>query len=92
MIADFEGRVLRLDPATHRVARADPGRRRRCRIAAGRVAVWVIEHGQRGGSRLHLVKLDARRADRSSACGQRLWQADASAPGGLWLVCGRHAG
>jgi streptogramin lyase len=60
-IADFEGRVVRLDPATRRVrARINVGGTAEA-VAGGGDVVWVLSNDDaNGGSRSHLTKLDAR--------------------------------
>ena len=92
-IADFEGRVLRLDPATRRV-------RARIRVGGNAVAlaadgdvVWVMSNGSPDASRSHLSKLDARSGKRLARVpvnghGGRV---EAGA-GGLWLVRDRDTG
>ena len=91
-IADFEGRVLRLDPATHRVrARIRVGGTPRS-IAAGGGAVWVMSNDDgRGRSSSHLFKLDARSGQGPRArAGQRLRQADRRRCGRSLAVYGRR--
>jgi hypothetical protein len=94
-IVEFEGHVVRLDPATHRI---------RSRIAVGGTpvsvtaaggAVWVIsvDNNHDGGDRSHLYELDARTGrilDRVAVNG---WAgAIAAGTGGLWLVPSIHSG
>jgi hypothetical protein len=93
-ITDFEGRVLRLDPATHRVrARIGVSGTPRS-ITAGGGAVWVISNDKEtGATSSHLVKLDARSGRvlarvPSKAYGGSL----AFGAGGLWLDTNEHRG
>lgn len=93
-IADFEGRVVRLDPATHRVrSRIGVGGTPRS-ITAGGGAVWVVSNdSEMGGTSSHLVKLDAR-------SGRVLAHVPTSGyggplgfgAGGLWLYTNEHRG
>ena len=93
-IADFEGRVVRLDPATRRVrARIHVGGTP-VSVAADGDVVWVMSNdGSPNASRSHLIKLDARSGKilarvPVNGFGGRV---DAGA-GGLWLVPDRHSG
>jgi hypothetical protein len=88
-IADYEGRVVRLDPATRRVrARIPVGGTPRS-ITAARGAVWVmsVDPDRGGPSRSHLYKLDARTGRRLDRVAVNGWGgAIAAGAGGLWLL------
>jgi sugar lactone lactonase YvrE len=92
-IADFEGRVLRFDPATRRVlARIRVGGNA-VAVAADGDVVWVMSNSSPDGSRSYLFKLDARSGKRLArgpvdGSGGRV---EAGA-GGLWLVRDRDTG
>jgi hypothetical protein len=86
-IADFEGRVLRLDPATRRVRARIPVGGTPVTIAAGGAVVWVMSVDPGSGSRSHLIKLDVRSGrivERVAVNG--FGGAMAAGAGGLWLV------
>jgi hypothetical protein len=94
-IADFEGRVLRLDPATHRVRARIPISGTPTSITAARGAVWVMSQDpDRGGpTRSHLYKLDARTGRRLDRIAVNGWGgAIAFGAGGLWLPTNAHGG
>ena len=93
-IADFEGRVLRLDPATHRVrARIGVGGTPRS-IAAGGGAVWVISNdSETGATSSHLVKLDARSGRVLARMPTKSYGGSlAFGAGGLWLYTTERRG
>lgn len=93
-VADFEGRVLRLDPATHRVrARIGVGGTPRS-IAAGGGAVWVISNdSETGATSSHLVKLDARSGRVLARVPTKGYGGPlAFGAGGLWLYTNEHRG
>jgi hypothetical protein len=86
-IADFEGRVLRLDPATRRVRARIPVGGTPVTIAAGGAVVWVMSVDPGRASRSHLIKLDVRSGrivDRVAVNG--FGGAMAAGAGGLWLA------
>jgi hypothetical protein len=94
-IADFEGRVVQLDPATRRVrARIGVGGTP-VSITATRGAVWVmsVDDVPTGASRSHLYELDARtgRILNRVAVNGMASTIDAGA-GGLWLIPSIHRG
>jgi DNA-binding beta-propeller fold protein YncE len=94
-IADFEGRVLRLDPVTRRVRATIPVGGEPRAVAADRGVVWVMstDATHDGSSRAHLFKLDARsgrilaRVPVNGSGG-----AMAVGAGGLWLCPNEHRG
>jgi hypothetical protein len=92
-IADYEGRVLQVDPATRRVRRwIDVGRSPVTTAAIGG-AVWVMSNDEGAGARSHLTKLDARTGrivERVAVNGSG--GAMAAVPGGLWLLPDIHSG
>jgi hypothetical protein len=93
-IADFQGRVLRVDPATHRV-RARIGVRGTPRsITAGDGAVWVISHdSETGSTSSHLVKLDARSGRILARVATKAYGGPlVFGAGGLWLPTNEHGG
>lgn len=93
-IADFEGRVLRLDPATRRVRAPIRVGGTPVTIAAGGAVVWVmsvVSVDPEGTTRSHLIKLDARSGrivERVAVNG--FGGAMAAGARGLWLVPDRH--
>ncbi|MDP9293005.1 MAG: hypothetical protein M3O90_01045, partial [Actinomycetota bacterium] len=94
-IAEFEGRVLRLDPVTRRVRARIPVVGTPVSVAVARGAVWVmsVDDIPAGASRSHLYELDARTGrilDRVAVNG---WAgAIAAGAGGLWLIPSIHRG
>lgn len=93
-IADFEGRVLRLDPATRRVrARIGVGGTQRS-ITAGGGAVWVLTNdSETGATSSHLVKLDARSGRVLARVPTKGYDGPlAFGAGGLWLYGNKHNG
>jgi hypothetical protein len=93
-IADFEGRVLRVDPTTRRVRARIPVSGSAIAVAGDGDVVWVMSNDDAsGGSRSHLFKLDARSGRilarvPVNGFGGRI---EAGA-GGLWLFPDRHSG
>jgi hypothetical protein len=85
-IADHEGRVVRLDPATRRVRARIPVGGTPVSIAAADGAVWVLSTDD-GSASSHLYKLDVRsgkRLDRVAVSGYG--KAIAAGAGGVWLL------
>jgi DNA-binding beta-propeller fold protein YncE len=85
-IADYEGRVVLLDPATHRVRTRIPVGGTPVSVAATGGAVWVMSNDD-GLAGSHLYKFEARtgkRLDRVAVGGNV--QAIAAGAGGLWLL------
>jgi hypothetical protein len=93
-IADFEGRVLRLDPTTRRVRARIPVSGSPVAVAGDGDVVWVMSNDDTaGGASSHLFKLDARSGRilarvPVNGLGGRI---EAGA-GGLWLFPDRHSG
>ena len=92
-IADYDGRVLRLDPATRRVRARIPVGGSPVTIAAAGAVVWVMSLDPGAAARSHVIKLDARSGrilERIAVNG--LGGAMAAGAGGLWLVPGTGRG
>ena len=93
-IADFEGRVARLDPVTRRVRGSVRVGGTPVSVAADGDVVWVMSNDSSpNASRSQLIKLDARTGKilarvPVNGFGGRV---EAGA-GGLWLVPNRHSG
>jgi sugar lactone lactonase YvrE len=93
-IADFDGRVLRLDPATHRVREQIVVGGTPRSITAGGGVVWVISHDSGTGvTSSHLVKLDARSGRVLARVPTKAYGGSlAFGAGGLWLSTNEHGG
>lgn len=93
-IADFEGSVLRLDPATHRVRARIPLGGAPTSVAADRGVVWVLsdDTAPPGTSRSHLFKLDSRSGRILSRVPVNgTGGSVAVGAGGVWLIANVHA-
>jgi streptogramin lyase len=94
-IADYEGRVVRLDPATRRVrARIGVGGTPMA-IAADGDGIWVLSNeSSPGAERSRLTRLDARTGRVLADFLVRGYSGDtlAAGAGGLWLFPDIHAG
>ena len=93
-IADFEGRVSRLDPATRRVRGSVRVGGTPVSVAADGDAVWVMSNGSSpDASRSHLIKLDGRSGKILARVPVNGYGGRVEAgAGGLWLVPDRHSG
>ena len=93
-IADFEGRVTRLDPATRRVRGSVRVGGTPVSIAADGDVVWVMSNDSSpDASRSHLIKLDARSGKILARVPVNGYGGRVEAgAGGLWLVPDRHSG
>jgi len=93
-IADFEGRVSRLDPETRRVRASVRVGGTPVSIAADGNVVWVMSNDSApDASRSHLIKLDARSGKILARVPVNGYGGRVEAgAGGLWLVPDRHSG
>jgi hypothetical protein len=94
-IADFGGRVLRLDPVTRRVRAVIPVKGQPRAVAADRDVVWVMstDATHDGSARAHLFKLDARSGRTLARVPVNGFGGPlAVGAGGLWLYPDQHRG
>ena len=92
-IAEFEGRVLQLDPATRRVRAHIRVGGNPAAVAADGDVLWVMSNDSPDVSRSYLFKLDARSGKRLARVPVKGYGGRVEAgAGGLWLVPDRRSG